>query len=60
VAFLPGKAAVKEEVDMLLNGILEFAPKRCRLFLLEALALKVSQFFEFVSHFLGRKCPEIT
>jgi hypothetical protein len=39
---LPGKASVEEEVDELLNSVFECAPKRCRLFLLEALAFKVS------------------
>ena len=41
---LPGKASVKDEVDLLLNTVLAFAPKRSRLFLLEALAIKVSLF----------------
>jgi hypothetical protein len=39
---LPGKASAEKEVDELLKPMFEFAPKRCRLFLLEALALKVS------------------
>jgi hypothetical protein len=54
---VPGKASVEEEIDQLLNIIFELAPKRCRLFLLEALAFKVGLLsnhdtFEFIGHFL--------